>query len=94
MGSEMCIRDRSEKGAGSVPKAPWVNLFKDNRNLGNGIKLQEVEVEGDLVQLDEEDVDEVDEAVGICLVGLFTGKFPGVGAVRSLREGWKVECTH
>ena len=80
-----------EKGVGSEIKAPWVNLFKDNRKLGNGIKLHEVVVEGDLVQLDEEDVDEV---VGICLVGLFSGKFPGVRAVQSLRERWKVECKH
>jgi len=83
-----------EKGLGSEKQAPWVNLFKDNRNLGNGIKLQKAEVEGDLVQLEEEDVDEVEVVLGICLVGLFAGKFPGVGAVRRLREDWKVACTH
>ena len=27
-------------------------------------------------------------------MGLFAGKFPGMGAVRNLREGWKVDCTH
>jgi len=80
-----------EKGVGSEKMAPWVNLFKDNRNLGTGIKLHEVVVDGDLVQLDEEDIDEV---VGICLVGLFTGKFPGVRAVQSLQGKWKVECKH
>ena len=84
----------SEKGVGGVPKAPWVNLFKDNRNLGMGIKLDEWEDDGDLVLLEEDDVDVVEDAWGYCLVGLFAGKFPGWTAVRKLREGWKVDCTH
>jgi len=83
----------SGKGVGSVPKSPWVNLFKDNRNLGKGIKLEEWDVEGDLVVLEEEDVDVVEEVWGYCLVGLFAGKFPGMAAVRILREGWKVNCS-
>ena len=75
-------------------RAPWVNLFRNNRNLGKGIVLDEVEDVGAFVQLEEEDVDLVDEAWGLCLVGLFAGKFPGMGAVRNLREGWKVDCSH
>ena len=83
-----------DKDVGSVPKAPWVNLFKDNRNLGRGIKLDEVNVEGDLVTLEEEDVDVVEESLGYCLVGHFAGKFPGLAAIRSIRDGWKVKCTY
>ena len=84
----------SEKGEVNGLKTPWVNLFKDNRNGGNGYKLEEVEVEGDLVQLDEDDVGEVEEAVGICLVGLFSGKFPGAGAIHRLWDAWKVKGKH
>ena len=84
----------SEKGVGSELKAPWVNLFRDNRNLGKGIELDEVKDVGDLVQIEDDDVDEVDRAWGLCLVGLFAGKLSGMGAVRSLREGWKVQCSH
>jgi len=83
-----------EKDVGGMPKAPWVNLFKDNRNLGMGIKLDEWEVDGDLVMLEEDDVDVVEEAWGYCLVGLFAGKSPGWTAVRKLKEGWKVNCAH
>ena len=83
-----------EKEMGSGLMAPWVNLFKDNRKVDNGYKLEEVVVEGDLVQLDEEDVYPVEEAVGICLVGLFSGKFPGAGAVQRLWDGWKVGGKH
>ena len=85
---------RAQVGSvGAAKVAPWVNLFKDNRNLGKGILLEEWEVEGDLVKLEEDDVDVVEEAWGYCLVGLFAGRFPGMAAVRKLREGWKVECT-
>jgi len=85
---------RAEKDVGGTLKAPWVNLFKDNRNVGIGIKLDEVDVEGDLVMLEEDDVDEVEKSWGFCLVGHFAGRFPGVTAVRTITEGWKVKCTY
>ena len=83
-----------ERDKGAALMAPWVNLFGDNRNLGAGIKLDEWEVDGDLVMLEDNDVDVVEEAWGYCLVGLFAGKCPGWTAVRKLREGWKVNCSH
>jgi len=83
-----------EKAEGDVLKAPWVNLFRDNRNLGKGIKLDAFEEDGDMVLIEEEDVDVVEEAWGYCLVGQFAGRFPGLAAVHSLKEGWKVKCTH
>jgi len=86
---------RAHVGAdGAVHKTPWVNLFKDNRNMGKGIKLDEWEVDGDMVLLEEEDVDVVEDVWGFCLVGLFAGKYPGMAAVHKLREGWKVNCSH
>jgi len=78
---------------GGVHRAPWVSLFKDNRNLSKGILLEEKIVEGDIVSLEEEDVDAVEEAWGFCLVGLFAGKFPGWAAVGKLKEEWRVNCT-
>ena len=77
-----------EGTVGVDQKAPWVSLFRDNRNLGKGIMLEEMEVDGDRVMLEEDDVDVVEEAWGFCLVGLFAGKFPGWAAVSKLREGW------
>jgi len=77
----------AKKGNYNGLKAPWVSLFRDNRNLGKGIKLDVVESEEDLLQIEEEDVDDVEEAWGFCLVGQFAGKLPGMGAVRSIREG-------
>ena len=92
MGAASTVRAH-EGTVGVDQKAPWVNLFRDNRNLGKGITLEEMEVDGDLVMLEEDDVDVVEEAWGFCLVGLFVGRFPGLAAVNKLREGWKVPCT-
>ena len=82
------------EASGAGLKAPWVNLFRDNRNLGKGIKLDVVVEDGDMVLIEEKDVDVVEESWGYCLVGQFAGKFPGTAAIRSLREGWKVKCTN
>jgi len=84
----------THKGAAPVKRAPWVNLFKDNRNLGKGIKLDMVDSVEDMLHITNEDVDDVAEIWGFCLVGQFTGRFPGMDAVRTIREGWKVECKH
>jgi len=91
--AEASVRGK-EKSVGDVHSAPWVNLFKDNRNLGKGMTLEAFEVYGDMLTIEEEDVDVVEEAWGYCLVGQFAGRFPGLAAVTSLREGWKVQCTH
>ena len=85
---------RGHMGAGGAAQmASWVNLFKDNRNPSKGIMLEDKEVDGEVVMLDEEDVDTVEEAWGHCLVGLFAGRFPGMAAVHKLTEGWKVNCS-
>ena len=84
----------SEKAKGGTPKAPWVNLFKDNRNLGGGIKLDVVDSVDEILQIGEEDVDDVEEAWGCCLVGQFAGRFPGLAAVRTIVESWKIKCHH
>ena len=88
------VVEGSQKGADSVKKAPWVNLFKDNRNLGKGIKLNMVDSVDDILHLKDEDVDDVEEIWGFCLVGLFSGRFPGMEAIRTIRSGWKVDCNY
>jgi len=84
----------AQKGVDIAKKAPWVNLFRDNRNVGKGFKLEEVETGEDVLQIEEDDVDNVEEAWGFCLVGLFAGKFPGAAAVRTIMQGWKARCNH
>ncbi|KAL3813100.1 hypothetical protein ACJIZ3_014368 [Penstemon smallii] len=49
----------------------WTNIFKENRNVGQVIKLAEVCNIEDTVVLSKEDIDDVETAWGFCLVGYF-----------------------
>ncbi|KAL3834063.1 hypothetical protein ACJIZ3_008799 [Penstemon smallii] len=63
---------------------PWVYQFKDNRNVGHGIKLAAISNDQDIVVLDDEDIDDVETAWGFCLIGYFAGRFPGHDAVHQI----------
>ncbi|KAI3472899.1 hypothetical protein Pfo_031279 [Paulownia fortunei] len=72
-----------------TPKAPWLDLFKDNRNVSQDIKLNIVEENGeDEFVLEDQDLDEVEKAWGFCLVGYFAAKFSGL---LQLCESWNVK---
>ncbi|KDP37580.1 hypothetical protein JCGZ_08271 [Jatropha curcas] len=84
------------ESGGDTDKAPmdkptFARLFKDNRDLNQGFKLQKVDV-GDEVVLDEGDLINVEKTWGWCAVGSFTGRFPGMRAVQSLVDSWGVPC--
>ncbi|KDP26285.1 hypothetical protein JCGZ_22309 [Jatropha curcas] len=68
-----------------IDKPTFARLFKDNRDLNQGFKLQKVDV-GDEVVLDEGDLVNVEKTWGWCAVGSFTGRFPGMRAVQSLMD--------
>ncbi|XP_022843290.1 uncharacterized protein LOC111366827 [Olea europaea var. sylvestris] len=75
----------------TVPvKAPWVNLFKDNRKPDEGTKLQTIDDLPEIVALEEDDVHEVEDAWGFSLVGYVAGRFPGKTALLQLCNSWKV----
>ncbi|KAI3463914.1 hypothetical protein Pfo_020577 [Paulownia fortunei] len=73
-------------------KAPWLDLFKDNRKINQGIKLNSVEPTGeDEVIIVDQDLDKVEKAWGFCLVGYFVAKFPGKSALLQLCDSWNVK---
>ncbi|KAI3451254.1 hypothetical protein Pfo_007919 [Paulownia fortunei] len=75
-----------------IPKAPWLDLFKDNRNVSYGIKLNAVETnDADEVILEAHDLDKVEEAWGFCFVGYFATKFPSKTALIQLYDSWNVK---
>lgn len=74
----------------SAVKAPWVNLFKDNREMDVGLKLRKIENQPDELILSEQDIDNVEVAWGYCLVGYFAGRFPGKIGLLHLCKSWKV----
>ncbi|CAH9089402.1 unnamed protein product [Cuscuta epithymum] len=88
-------------GAGQIQQAPeeadmgnkpWNALFKDNRAPSHGIKLRYIPPKGNILDLTDRVMPTMVEMWGHCLVGFFTGRFPGLKAVHELREKWGVKC--
>lgn len=83
-----------DKGASSSKNPPfktWNSLFPTNRNDVSCMKLTEQEEERcGVVHLDVNDV-QLDEELKCCLIGCFTGRFPGKQAVYTLAKSWKVK---
>ncbi|GAA0156047.1 hypothetical protein LIER_13631 [Lithospermum erythrorhizon] len=84
----------------SVPTRPpevrpkFSKIIKENRIVGNGLKLQPYDFmeNDDDVILDESDEIPFVETWGYCLIGCFTGPFPGRHALNSLVKSWNVKC--
>ncbi|VFQ93060.1 unnamed protein product [Cuscuta campestris] len=62
-----------------------------NRDPSEGFHLKKVEV-GDVVRIPAEGVSNLEEEWGFCLVGCFTGRFPGIKAIEGLISSWHLEC--
>ncbi|VFQ99207.1 unnamed protein product [Cuscuta campestris] len=62
-----------------------------NRDPSEGFPLKKVEV-GDVVRIPAEGVSNLEEEWGFCLVGCFTGRFPGIKAIEGLISSWHLEC--
>ncbi|CAH9147359.1 unnamed protein product [Cuscuta epithymum] len=70
----------------------WNALFKDNRDPRHGIKLRYVPPKGETLDFGDRVLPSMVEMWGYCLVGHFTGKFPGLKAVHDLKSTWGVRC--
>lgn len=73
-------------------KMNFAGIFKDNRTEGNGFQLQFHDFMDDDVVLDENDMIPVEASWGFCLIGCFTGPFPGRPALNAIVNGWGVKC--
>ncbi|GAA0175353.1 hypothetical protein LIER_28542 [Lithospermum erythrorhizon] len=72
----------------------FADVLKDNRIVGNGLKLQQydpMENEDDVVLAASDEIPFV-ETWGYCLIGCFTGPFPGRHALDSLVKSCGVKC--
>ncbi|KAK6145877.1 hypothetical protein DH2020_019746 [Rehmannia glutinosa] len=71
------VFDERSKKATEQAKAPWVGLFADNRMPNTGYKLKYVKPVGNSAILDDDDIDDVGQTFGYCLVGYFPIRHPG-----------------
>lgn len=89
-----------EEPQGSVTSKPmedkinasWVNLFKNNRNTDDYFQLHLVKDQADVITSNADDVDDVEESWGYCLVSYFASCFPGKTTLLLMCNLWKVEC--
>ncbi|CAH9115377.1 unnamed protein product [Cuscuta europaea] len=75
-----------------MSKKPWNTLFKDNRDPTHGIKPRFIQPKGSDLDFTNKVMLTMVEMWGHCLVGCFTGRFPGLKAVYELKEKWCVKC--
>ncbi|GAA0164576.1 hypothetical protein LIER_20174 [Lithospermum erythrorhizon] len=78
----------------SKVRPKFSEIIKENRIVGNGLKLQQYDFmeNDDDVILDESDEIPFVETWDYCLIGCFTGPFPGRHALNSLVKSWNVKC--
>ena len=68
---------------------PWVDLFKGNRFVENGISVPSFEE--DEWELEQDDMVDMKDAWGICLIGYVLGRFPGLKAIDEVRKSWNTK---
>ncbi|KAH1242799.1 hypothetical protein GmHk_07G020044 [Glycine max] len=74
---------------------PWVNLFKDNRNLSKGFGMKfSPPPSDDEVLLEETDLQPLEEAWGHSLIGYVAGRFPGKKALLDCCQKWGVKFSY
>ncbi|KAJ8774369.1 hypothetical protein K2173_011618 [Erythroxylum novogranatense] len=68
-------------------KPSFASLFRNNRDLTQGFRLEHVPAEKEVTILAEDRLD-LEREWGFCLVVVFTGRFPGTKAVEGLITQW------
>ncbi|VFQ95756.1 unnamed protein product [Cuscuta campestris] len=68
------------------------DLFKGNRDTDQGMILKQYDVGEGVLHIPDSIIKPVEELWGFCLVGCFTGRFPGLKAVDAIVKRWNVPC--
>ncbi|CAH9084955.1 unnamed protein product [Cuscuta europaea] len=87
--TEPSKRDQEEeKGEGGKQ---WSSLFHNNRAPSSGLKLEYFPPTGEKLDFSHLKVPTLIEVWGYCLVGHFSGRFPGLKAIYAMTKAWEVE---
>ncbi|VFQ84375.1 unnamed protein product [Cuscuta campestris] len=70
----------------------FADLFKGNRDPDQGMILKQYDVGEGVLHIPDSVIKPVEELWGFCLVGCFTGRFPGLKAVDAIVKSWNVPC--
>ncbi|VFQ88796.1 unnamed protein product [Cuscuta campestris] len=70
----------------------FADLFKGNRDPDQGMTLKHYDFGEGVLHIPDSVIKPVEELWGFCLVGCFTGRFPGLKAVDAIVKSWNVPC--
>lgn len=84
-------KNKEEAGSGKA----WVRgdsekLFKTNRQASKEVRLKYTPIYADIVEIPDHGIS---HEWDFTLIGYFTGRFPGIGAVHSICKSWGVKYT-
>ncbi|GFZ13832.1 hypothetical protein Acr_24g0000220 [Actinidia rufa] len=84
-----------EKEAGKVQRKnpSFAGLFTGNRMPTEDSKLEFFNQDEEMAIIELEDIQESDFHWERCLIGYFSGRFPGKQALRQITNSWKVQVT-
>lgn len=89
-------RDDNDRSPSEKSRFPvfFSDLFKDNRKFDEASKCSFIPPNpSGAIEIPESDVAPVHDIWGSCLLGCFAGRFPGLKALQSLVDTWKVKCS-
>ncbi|VFQ96415.1 unnamed protein product [Cuscuta campestris] len=70
----------------------FADLFKGNRDPDQGMTLKHYDVGEGVLRIPDSIIKPVEDIWGFCLVGCFTGHFPGLKAVDAIVKSWNTPC--
>ncbi|CAH9068144.1 unnamed protein product [Cuscuta europaea] len=68
----------------------YASLFRDNRAPSNGLKLEYFPPSGEKLDFSHLEVPSLIDIWGYCLIGHFSGRFPGMKAILDMTKKWGV----
>ncbi|KAG6489797.1 hypothetical protein ZIOFF_051076 [Zingiber officinale] len=71
-------------------KKTWASLFKNNWKPTSGVSLEQYEAKGERLSFDFDDIDDIEDTMGFCLVGCFMDKHPRRNEVYAIANQWRV----
>ncbi|VFQ88789.1 unnamed protein product [Cuscuta campestris] len=80
----------SEPDMVAAKPVTFADLFKGNRDPDQGMILKQYDVGEGVLHIPDSIIKPVEELWGFCLVGCFTGRFPGLKAVDAIVKSWNV----
>ncbi|VFR01206.1 unnamed protein product [Cuscuta campestris] len=86
------LDEMPQPDSASAKPVTFADLFKGNRDPDQGMILKQYDVGEGVLRIPDSIIKPVEDIWGYCLVGCFTGRFPGLKAVDAIVKSWNIPC--